>query len=245
MKGNRKILIADTGDSFRKSFVERTNQETDLQVVGETRDGEELLCMVREKRPDLIVMESVLEKMDGLEVLDYISSMEKNIRPKVIFLSGFTRGNVAQIAAEKGADYFMAKPCRLNTVFERIRQLTEDDTDCVEEFPKKVEIEESAFCGGLETMVTSLMLEIGIPAHIKGYPYLREAILIAVQDMDILNAVTKELYPMVGKQFQTTSVRVERAIRHAIEVAWDRGNLDILQRYFGYSVSSLKGRPTN
>lgn len=257
MKGNKKILVADTGDSFRQSFIERINREADLQVVGETRDGEELLNMVREKKPDLVVMESVLEKMDGLEVLDYISAMEQSIRPRVMFLSGFTHGNMAQLAAEKGADYFMAKPCRISTVCERIRQLTEDDMDEEEEDTKKKEpaeketeakrdlFAETASEGSTEAIVTSMILEIGIPAHIKGYQYLREAILIAIEDMDIMNAVTKELYPMVAKRFNTTSIRVERAIRHGIEVAWDRGSLDVLQKYFGYSVSSLKGRPTN
>lgn len=254
MTGNRKIIIADTEDNFRQNFVERINNENDFQMIGETRDGEELLNMVREKKPDLIVMESVLEKMDGLEVLDYLSGMEQNIRPRVIFLSGFTRGNMPQIAAEKGADYFMAKPCRINTVFERLRQLTADDLEDLEdtyEAPqqeiiiKKANIEEVAFSNEMEATVTSIILEIGIPAHIKGYQYLRTAILIAVNNMDIINAVTKELYPMIAKRFNTTSSRVERAMRHGIEVAWERGNLDALQRYFGYSVSSAKGRPTN
>lgn len=234
MKSNRKILVADAEDGFRRNLVERIGNEGDIQVIGETGDGEELLCMVQERTPELIIMDIVLEKMDGLEVLDHIACMEQSLRPRVIVLSSFTRGSIAQLAAEKGADYFILKPCRISAICERIRQLTDFSA-----------IEQEDSYKSLEPVVTAIIHEIGMPAHIKGYQYLREAILITIDNMEMINAVTKELYPMVAKRFNTTSSRVERAIRHAIEVAWDRGDLDTLQKYFGYTVSSLKGRPTN
>ena len=156
-------------------------------------------------------------------------------RPKVLILSSFAKGSMAELAAAKGADHYMTKPCRVSTVCERIRQLTGEN--------KKEENGDIPY--NLENTVTSIIHEVGVPAHIKGYQYLREAILIAVADMDVINAVTKVLYPEVAKRFNTTASRVERAIRHAIEVAWDRGDLETLQKYFGYTVSNVKGKPTN
>ena len=156
-------------------------------------------------------------------------------RPKVLILSSFAKGSMAELAAAKGADHYMTKPCRVSTVCERIRQLTGEN--------KKEENGDIPY--NLENTVTSIIHEVGVPAHIKGYQYLREAILIAVADMDVINAVTKVLYPEVAKRFNTTASRVERAIRHAIEVAWDRGDLETLQKYFGYTVSNAKDKPTN
>ena len=235
MELTKKILIADTGEEFRRSFIDNLNNEPDIQVVGETGDGEELLHMVQETNPDLILMEIVLAKMDGIEVLDALNALELEHPPKIIILSSFARGSMAQLAADKGADHYMTKPCRTNTVCQRIRQLT----------GSRQMDEDRAGSRNLESMITAIIHDVGVPAHIKGYQYLREAILIAVADMDVINAVTKVLYPEVAKRFNTTASRVERAIRHAIEVAWDRGDLETLQKYFGYTVSNVKGKPTN
>ena len=230
----KKVVIADTGEEFRRSFIENLEREPDIQVVGETADGEELLRMVQEERPDLVITEIVLSKIDGIEVLDALAEMDLERKPKVMILSSFARGSMAQLAADKGADHYMTKPCRVSTVCERIRQLTAGG-----------QMEEREGGRNLESMVTAIIHDVGVPAHIKGYQYLREAILIAVADMDVINAVTKVLYPEVAKRFNTTASRVERAIRHAIEVAWDRGDLETLQKYFGYTVSNVKGKPTN
>ena len=151
----------------------------------------------------------------------------------VIVYSAYIRGSVTLQAAEFGADYFIMKPCSSQLVAERIRQLYQ------------VSPVAPANNEHLETLVTSVIHEIGVPAHIKGYQYLREAIIIAVEDMEVINAVTKVLYPEVARRFDTTASRVERAIRHAIEVAWDRGDIETLQKYFGYTVSNAKGKPTN
>lgn len=229
----KRILLADTGEEFRLNLASHINGEADMQVVGQTGDGVELLRMVQELEPDALVMEMILTGMDGIEVLDELAKLEH--RPKVLILSSYIRGNVADAAAARGAEYYMTKPGRPTAVCERLRQIT---AGSAEAGPGNKSV-------NMETRVTAIIHEVGVPAHIKGYQYLREAILIAVHDMDVINAVTKVLYPEVAKRFGTTASRVERAIRHAIEVAWDRGDLETLQKYFGYTVSNAKGKPTN
>jgi len=233
MEALKRVLIADTAVEFRNGLTQALSAEPDLHVLGVTGDGVELVRMVREQEPDVVVMELVLSGMDGLEVLDELSQLK--VRPKVLILSSYIKGSVVEMAAAKGADFYMTKPCRLSTVCERIRQVM---------LPGGLEPERDDG-PSLEARVTAIIHEVGVPAHIKGYQYLREAIMIAVDDMDVINAVTKVLYPEVAKRFGTTASRVERAIRHAIEVAWDRGDLETLQKYFGYTVSNAKGKPTN
>ncbi|MBO5034395.1 MAG: sporulation transcription factor Spo0A [Oscillospiraceae bacterium] len=235
MMERKRAMVADASEEFRRLLVETINGETDLTVVDDTGDGAALVELCRQKPCDIVVMDLVLSTMDGVEVLTQLSELMP--RPKVLVLSSFASGSVAELTAAKGADYFMLKPCRTAAVVERMRQMV---------MPAAVPGQEGERTGGsLESTVTSIIHEIGVPAHIKGYQYLREAILIAVEDMDVINAVTKVLYPEVAKRFGTTASRVERAIRHAIEVAWDRGDLETLQRYFGYTVSNAKGKPTN
>ena len=231
-----KVLVADAGEEFRHILVEQLESEAGIEVVGETGDGEEALKLAERATPDVLVMDLVLNQADGVEVLQTVAQREE--RPKVLVLSSFARGSVAELAAAAGADYYMRKPCRLTAVAERVRQLA-----TLQETEESADEEEKA--RNLENIVTAIIHEIGVPAHIKGYQYLREAIIIAVGDMDVINAVTKILYPEVAKRFGTTASRVERAIRHAIEVAWDRGDLETLQKYFGYTVSNAKGKPTN
>ena len=234
MENIKRIVVADTGTEFRKSVVRTLNDEPGLRVIGETGDGSELLHMVRDLQPDAVVMELVLTGgMDGLDVLEEFAQLQS--RPRVLILSSYMKGSMVDTAAAKGADFYMTKPCRISSVGERLRQIMA---------PGGLEPEQDD-TATLEAQVTVIIHEVGVPAHIKGYQYLREAIIIAVNDMDVINAVTKVLYPEVAKRFGTTASRVERAIRHAIEVAWDRGDLETLQKYFGYTVSNAKGKPTN
>ena len=229
--------MADASEEFRRLIVEALTADATMELAAETGDGEDAVRLVRELRPDVVVLDLVLSSTDGLEVLGELAALPE--RPRLLVLSSFARGNVAELAASRGADYYMMKPCRVPTVVERVRQLAAQGQPAGDS-PEDGSEEES-----LESQVTSIIHEIGVPAHIKGYQYLREAILIAVADMDVINAVTKVLYPEVAKRFGTTASRVERAIRHAIEVAWDRGDLETLQKYFGYTVSNAKGKPTN
>jgi len=234
MEARKKILVADAGEDYRKVLVESISAEPNMQIVGQTGDGQELLQMVREQKPDLIVMDIILAQMDGVEVLQSLSEMEE--RPRVLVVSGLARGTMAELAVRYGADHYMTKPCRSEVICERIRQLTGMDRESAQDMDRQY---------SMESRVTAIIHEIGVPAHIKGYHYLREAILYSIDNMEAINAVTKILYPEVAKRYNTTPSRVERAVRHAIEVAWDRGDLETLQKYFGYTVSNVKGKPTN
>ena len=234
MEARKKILVADAGEDYRKVLMEAISAEANMHIVGQTGDGQELLRMVRDEKPDLIVMDIILAQMDGVEVLQSLGEMEE--RPRVLVVSGLARGTMAELAVRYGADHYMTKPCRSEVICERIRQLTGLDRENIQDTDRQY---------SMESRVTAIIHEIGVPAHIKGYHYLREAILYCIDNIEAINAVTKILYPEVAKRYNTTPSRVERAVRHAIEVAWDRGDLDTLQKYFGYTVSNIKGKPTN
>ena len=191
--------------------------------------------LLEERRPDILVLDLMLSKKDGLSLLKSISLWDR--RPAVVATTGFMTEYVASAAAGLGVAYLILKPCDMEALVDRLEELRFDTGRSI---PVRRAPGQS-----IEALVTGIIHEIGVPAHIKGYQYLREAIIIAGNDMDVINAITKVLYPQVAKTFQTTPSRVERAIRHAIEVAWDRGDLDTLQRFFGYTVSNTKGKPTN
>ena len=232
MELRKRVVIADASEEFRQMFADMIESETDLYLTGQTGDGEELLELISRTNPDVVVMDLLLTGMDGLEVMEKLG--EK--KPKMLVLSSFSNASLTEEVSARGGAYCMLKPCRMSTVLERVRQLASAQT---------AEEEQEDAARVLERRVTAIIHEIGVPAHIKGYQYLREAIILVVNDMDTINAVTKVLYPAVAKKFGTTASRVERAIRHAIEVAWDRGDLEILQKYFGYTVNGAKGKPTN
>ena len=191
--------------------------------------------LLEERKPDILVLDLMLAKKDGLSILKTMAAWER--RPAVVATSGFMTDYVASAAAGLGVAYLILKPCDMDALVDRLEELRG-------EAGRSIPIRRAPG-QSIEALVTGIIHEIGVPAHIKGYQYLREAIIIAVNDMDVINAITKVLYPQVAKTFQTTPSRVERAIRHAIEVAWDRGDLDTLQRFFGYTVSNTKGKPTN
>ena len=235
MNEKTRIVLADAAEDFRHMLADMFAQEADVAVVGQTGDGDELLELVRTLRPQVVVMDLVLSGLDGFGVLEQLDGD----RPRILVLSAFVGAAFGERLPDLGVDYFMLKPCRLSALADRVRQLarTEDGSGA--------DPREEPARQRLERQITAIIHEIGVPAHIKGYQYLREAISLAVEDMDVINAVTKVLYPAVARKFGTTASRVERAIRHAIEVAWDRGDLETLQKYFGYTVSNVKGKPTN
>ena len=229
-------MIADNTEEFCSSLVTTLQRSEGFRVVGTANDGEQAVRMIQQMQPQILVLDLMLAKRDGLSVLKAISAMER--KPAVLATSGFITDYVASAAANLGVQYLMLKPCDMTALVERLEELRRGQ-------PAMLSQNRTGGKPNIEAMVTSIIHEIGVPAHIKGYQYLREAIIIAVNDMDVINAITKVLYPQVAKAFQTTPSRVERAIRHAIEVAWDRGDLDTLQRFFGYTVSNTKGKPTN
>ncbi len=235
MDNHTTVIIADNSAEFCSSLGAALQRNDGFQVLGMANDGEQAIRMITEQKPKVLVLDMMLAKKDGISVLKAISTLPQ--KPAVLATSGFITDYVASAAANLGVRYLMLKPCDTGAVVERLEELRGTDLHRSER--------RSSTPVGIESMVTGIIHEIGVPAHIKGYQYLREAIIIAVKDMDVINAITKVLYPQVAKAFQTTPSRVERAIRHAIEVAWDRGDLDTLQRFFGYTVSNTKGKPTN
>jgi len=244
METKIRILLADPGEDFRRLLAELCTEEGDMEIVASTGDGAEALQLCTNLKPDVLVTELVLPKLDGLSLLESLQRTET--APASIVVSGFYNDRVVSGCAELGALYFMPKPFDPALLLSRIRAVA--SAGSIPAAPNIIALSaerNSAREPKLEAVVTDVIHEIGVPAHIKGYQYLREAIILTINDMEAINAVTKVLYPAVAKKFSTTPSRVERAIRHAIEVAWDRGDIETLQKYFGYTVSNIKGKPTN
>lgn len=236
MNSKKVVVIAERDDVFCDEISAYLEAEGQFHVAGKTGDGEELVRMCREFKPDLVVMDLVLSGLEGVTAVEQVKIVLPTV--EILVCSALSRGSVIGEVMAKGAGYYLVKPTRLSSIAENCRRLMEN-----EEKPAQPVAEEHTV--SLQTKVTSIIHEIGVPAHIKGYQYLRESIIRSVLDIEVINAVTKVLYPEVAKTFNTTPSRVERAIRHAIEVAWDRGDLETLQKYFGYTVSNIKGKPTN
>ena len=230
------VFIADNSDEFCAGLAAALQHAGGFQVVGTAADGEQAIRQVSALKPDILVLDLMLSKQDGLSVMKAVSNLDKP--PVTLATSAFVTDYVSGAVANLGGRYLMLKPCDMTVLAERLSEIRGGENQRI--LPLRRGDKTS-----IESLVTGIIHEIGVPAHIKGYQYLREAIIIAVNDMDVINAITKVLYPQVAKTFGTTPSRVERAIRHAIEVAWDRGDLDTLQRFFGYTVSNTKGKPTN
>ena len=236
MEHTSTVFIADSAEDFCSGLTAALQRADGFRVLGTAGDGEQAIRMIEEKKPDILVLDLMLAKKDGLSVLKSIANMEH--KPITLATSAFLTEYVSTAAANLGVRYLMLKPCDMAALVERMEEIRGGES-------LRYPVPRRADKVSIETLVTNIIHEIGVPAHIKGYQYLREAIIIAVNDMDVINAITKVLYPEVAKAFGTTPSRVERAIRHAIEVAWDRGDLDTLQKFFGYTVSNTKGKPTN
>lgn len=245
--GEIKVAIADDNERILELLGDIISNDRELCLVGKANNGEDMCSVIREKEPDVVLLDLIMPKMDGLGVMDTVNH-DKTLkkRPYFIIVTAVGQERITEDAFNKGAMYYVMKPFKNDVIIERIKQVTQKGKNASYLHgtePSSLDKEDEEM--NLETRVTDMIHEIGIPAHIKGYHYLRDAIMMAVEDMDVLNAVTKVLYPTVAKRHQTTASRVERAIRHAIEVAWSRGKLDTLDELFGYTVSNGKGKPTN
>ena len=245
------VLIADDNKEFCSILNDYLLNQKDIVVTGIAKDGREALELIQQKQPDLVVLDIIMPHLDGLGVLEKLNGMDLDKMPRVIVLSAVGQDKITQQAITLGADYYVVKPFDMDIFTKRIREMfnTQDvETKRRSVSTQVVEREAAATSRGpidLETEITSIIHEIGVPAHIKGYMYLREAITMVVNDMELLSAVTKELYPSIAKKYNTTASRVERAIRHAIEVAWGRGQVDAINKLFGYTIHNEKGKPTN
>jgi len=246
------VLIADDNKEFCNILNDYLLNQRDIIVTGIAKDGIEALKLIQEKKPDLVVLDIIMPHLDGLGVLERLGAMDLDPMPRIIVLSAVGQDKITQRAITLGADYYVVKPFDMDVFTKRIRQMF-NNTISSEDVKKKMPIAESQEVRletkkepiDLETEITNIIHEIGVPAHIKGYMYLREAITMVVNDMELLSAVTKELYPSIAKKYNTTASRVERAIRHAIEVAWGRGQVDTINKLFGYTIHNDKGKPTN
>ncbi len=241
METKIRVMIADSGEDFRRLLADALSQESDIEVVAAAGDGMEAVSLAASLKPDVLLLDLVLPKVDGFGVMQRLAELGADT--VVMVVSAFYNETMVARCAEEGAYYFIPKPCDIAELTRHIRSSVAPKGRIM---PVAIPAADSKSSeNSLEATVTEIIHEIGVPAHIKGYQYLREAIIITIKDMDVINAVTKVLYPTVAKKYATTPSRVERAIRHAIEVAWDRGDLETLQRFFGYTVSNIKGKPTN
>ena len=240
-----RVAIADDNERILELLGEIVNNDKELKLVGKANNGEDVCNIIREKEPDVVLLDLIMPKMDGLSVMDNINH-DRTIkkRPNFIIVTAVGQERITEDVFQKGAHYYLMKPFSNEIILNYIKSINKSISRMPVSFADNTVSKEIQQID-LESRITDMIHEIGIPAHIKGYHYLRDAIIMAVEDMDVLNAVTKVLYPTVAKRHQTTSSRVERAIRHAIEVAWSRGKLDTLDALFGYTVSTGKGKPTN
>lgn len=238
---NRKISVvtADDNVEFSRELAEFLKAREDIDLKAAAYDGAEAVELIKETEPDVVVLDMVMPKLDGLGVLRRLKSAELNKKPKIIMFSVAAVDRNVEMAINSGADYFLSKPQPFEAVYEVIKSLAET-TSAGAVTVKSPEVEVD-----LEALVTECIHELGVPAHIKGYQYIRTAIMMVVQDMDMLNFITKRLYPEIAKFYGTTSSRVERAIRHSIEVAWSRGKPEVMNDIFGYTIHTGKGKPTN
>lgn len=247
--GILNVAIADDNERMLKLLGDIVRNDADLEVVGMAKDGEEACRMIKEKQPDVVLLDIVMPKLDGLGVLEKIhKDMSIKKHPSFIMITAIGNEKITEQAFLSGADYYIMKPFDNDMVIDRIKQVKQDlEPARVMEARKAnpYEKKEEKAPRILETDVTNIIHEIGVPAHIKGYQYLREAIMMSVDDIEMLNSITKILYPTIAKRYQTTPSRVERAIRHAIEVAWSRGKMDTIDELFGYTIHNGKGKPTN
>lgn len=247
MKSERiSVLIADDNKDFCNILKEYLSTQDDVDVVGVAKDGNEALDLVSKHNPDVLVLDIIMPHLDGLGVLEKLNTMNLEKFPKIIVLSAVGQDKITQRAINLGADYYVVKPFNFEVFMKRIRQLT-GAAPAIVERRHRLESNRGLVNNNqsIEAKITNIIHEIGVPAHIKGYLYLREAIGMVIENIELLSAVTKELYPNIAKKYNTTPSRVERAIRHAIEVAWSRGKVDTINNLFGYTVHTDKGKPTN
>lgn len=243
-----EVMLADDNKEFTGLLSEYISEQPDMEVIGVAYNGDEVLQLIERDRkiPDVLILDIIMPHLDGLGVLERLRTLNLDPQPHIIMLTAFGQETITQRAVQLGASYYILKPFDMEVLVNRIRQLVGSPSamNAGAGVPKTnvVPIGKSK---NLDANITSIIHEIGVPAHIKGYQYLREAITMVYNNIELLGAITKTLYPEIAAKFKTTPSRVERAIRHAIEVAWTRGNIDSISHLFGYTVNVTKSKPTN
>lgn len=243
-----KIGIADDNKDFCDILSDFFEIQENIVISFIANDGLKAIEAIKEHQPEVLVLDMIMPHLDGLGVLESINSLDLPVRPRIIVLSAVGQETITQKAINLGAEYYIVKPFNLDILLKRINQMAGNNfyEEGKGNFARGILNNQERGCPeDLEIDITNIIHEIGVPAHIKGYQYLRDAITMVVEDMDLLGAVTKELYPAIAQVNNTTPSRVERAIRHAIEVAWNRGRVETINNLFGYTVQNDKGKPTN
>lgn len=243
-----KVLLADDNREFAEILGDFISSQEDMNVCAIAYNGSDVLELVEQHQPDVLILDIIMPVLDGIGALERLSELRVRA-PKVIMLTAFGQESITRRAIELGVSYFILKPFDMPVLVDRIRQVTSNvstlptaQTSYISNFNSNGQIAQRR---SIDVAITQVIHEIGVPAHIKGYLYLREAIGIVFQDVEILGSITKVLYPRIAERFKTTPSRVERAIRHSIEVAWGRGNMEAIRNVFGYTVSAAKTKPTN
>ncbi len=242
------VAIVDDNERMVTLLENIVNEDEEMEVVGTSSDGVAALQMIQEKAPDVVLLDLIMPKLDGLEVLQKINGeITLKKKPEFIVISAIGQENITEDAFGLGASYFIMKPFENDVLLNKVRQLrrTKKYKNVHNKYHGVNEAAAVYVPRNLENDVTNIIHEIGVPAHIKGYQYLRDAIIMAIENREVINSITKVLYPTIAKLNSTTSSRVERAIRHAIEVAWSRGKMDTINELFGYTIHTGKGKPTN
>jgi two-component system response regulator (stage 0 sporulation protein A) len=240
-----KVLVADDNREFCSILKDYFTNEADFEIVDVCSNGMEVLDVLGKKDVEVLILDLIMPYMDGIGVLEKIAELNLEPRPKIIILTAFGQENITQKAEKLGADYYILKPFNLQVLGDRVRQVARDIRPSMDKRGSSSVVMPMPVPKNLELEVTRIIHEIGVPAHVKGYQYLRAAIMLVTEEINYLGAVTKELYPTIAKKYDTTPSRVERAIRHAIELAWDRGDIDRINKFFGYTINGEKGKPTN
>lgn len=235
-----RVLLADGSHSLVNTLGDYLARRPDIEVVGRIVDGAAVYAAVAEQLPDVVVMELILPRCDGFMVLEQLARLPAESRPRIIVLTSLSRDDFILRSVRLGAAYYMVKPFDMQLLYDRIREIAQDRETVALETESAGAEDESA-----DEQITNLFLTLGIPAHIKGYQYLREAVRMVMRDHSLTGRITKELYPGVAQRFNTTASKVERAMRHAIEVAWNRGRLDTVNRMYGYRVFEKQDKPSN
>lgn len=246
MNNKIRVILADDNREFTELLKDYLTAQDDIDVIGIASNGNEVLSLLEGEVPDVLILDIIMPHLDGLAVLEKIQHLNLSPMPRIMMLTAFGQEEITKKAVELGASYYILKPFDMDVMANRLRQIAGVSVNEGVRPNANARMPILPTRGkNLDQNITSIIHEIGVPAHIKGYLYLREAITMVYNDVELLGSITKILYPAIGKKYNTTASRVERAIRHAIEVAWSRGNMDSIGQMFGYTVSNSKAKPTN